>query len=145
MKGWTEDATEHEYDAAGVFLDLLLPKEVTAATLSLLRRAPIEHRQAKDLLRASGLDALPVDNPKVAAKLRKLESGKRLAPVLLVRGNLLHGSHLIIADGFHRICAGMALKPGTLIPCKLVDLPVERAVSTVSGGTSKGRLSTARQ
>ena len=70
-----------------------------------LQKAPLERRQAKDLLRASGLDLLPTDNAHVAADLAKVKRCESLSPVLLVRGEMRRGLPLTIADGYHRVCA----------------------------------------
>lgn len=126
VPGWSAEPGEHEYEAAYCFLTLVMREEEAHETVQALREAPVVAREAKDLLRASGLDSVPADNRKVAKKLRKLEAGIPLAPVLLVRGRLEDGTHLTIADGFHRICAAMARAPGACIPTKLVDLPSVR-------------------
>jgi hypothetical protein len=85
-----------------------------------LRAAPVTHRKAKDLLRASALPALPTDNPHVAKDLKKVEAGERLSPVLLVRGRLSTTTPLTIADGYHRICASYHLDEDADIPCRIV-------------------------
>lgn len=63
---------------------------------------PQQFRKAKDLLRASGLPLLPRDNYHVSRDLEKIEIGEYLSPLLCVAGNF---SPLIVADGYHRICA----------------------------------------
>jgi hypothetical protein len=46
--------------------------------------------------------------------------GKQLSPVLLVRGTL--GAYpLVIADGYHRVCAAYHTDENAEVPCKLVD------------------------
>jgi hypothetical protein len=62
---------------------------------------------------------LPVDNPHVAADLRKIAAGKPLSPVLLVRGDLATGRAAQIADGYHRVCASYHTDENTDIPCRL--------------------------
>jgi len=49
-------------------------------------------------------------------------SGQRLSPVLLVRGQAKKGLPLLVADGYHRICASYHLNENADIPCRLVDL-----------------------
>jgi hypothetical protein len=46
------------------------------------------------MLRASGLQLLSPDNPHVAADLTKVKDNKALSPVLLIRGDLTHGTTL---------------------------------------------------
>ena len=78
------------------------------------------YKKAKDLLRASRLALLPVDNPHVAADLAKIKKGKQLSPILLVRGELANGVALQIADGYHRVCASYHTDENTDIPVKIV-------------------------
>jgi hypothetical protein len=77
---------------------------------------------AKDILRASGLDAVPPSDPRVAKKVKRIGAGRKLAPALLIRGRLQENGPLVVADGFHRICAAKASKSGATVACKLVDL-----------------------
>lgn len=93
------------------------------ALVTAFRSAPTTHQKAKDILRASGLALLDVTNPHVAADLRKIDDGKDLSPVLVVRGDLLTGRHAIVADGYHRVCASYHTDENTDIPLRLVDPP----------------------
>ena len=81
------------------------------------------HFKAKDILRSSGLALLPADDQHVAADIAKVKAGKRLSPVLLVRGALARGFPLQIADGYHRVCASYHLGENNDIPCRIVGLP----------------------
>ncbi|HEY2427521.1 MAG TPA: hypothetical protein VGI06_01225 [Acidimicrobiales bacterium] len=119
---WTAEPEDHDYPAAQNYLSLLLPEEAAADVVARLRVAPIVHRQAKDLLRASGLAALPPENVHVAKDLKKVAAGRPLSPVLLVRGDLAAGVALTIADGYHRICASHHLEEDADIPCRMVGL-----------------------
>lgn len=69
---------------------------------------------AKDILRASGLPLLPVDNFHVAGDLDKIRADKPMSPVLLVAGH--HGLPLVIADGYHRVCAAYHHDENAMIP-----------------------------
>jgi hypothetical protein len=105
--------------AARRFLTLVCPAAHAARLVRTMRHArPVSHA-AKDLLRASGLLLLPQDDAQVAADLKRIRKGKPLAPVLLVQGDLLHGSLLIVADGYHRICAACHFDEDAPISCLL--------------------------
>jgi len=52
-----------------------------------------------------------------------VKGGKRLSPVLLVRGALERGFPLQIADGYHRVCASYHLGENNDIPCRIAELP----------------------
>ncbi|HKN38384.1 MAG TPA: hypothetical protein VJ456_04645 [Acidimicrobiia bacterium] len=120
---WMDEPEEHDYPAAGDYLTLLLDPAAAEAVVAALEKAPLVHRKAKDLLRASGLPLLPADNAHVARDLKKVEDGRKLSPVLLVRGDLARGTPLVVADGYHRICASYHLDENADIPCRLAELP----------------------
>jgi hypothetical protein len=120
---WKDEPDEHDYPAASDFLSLLLDPAMVAVVVAGLQAAPVVHRKAKDLLRASGLALLGSDNRHVARDLDKVHNGAELSPVLLVRGDVRAGRHLVVADGYHRICASYHLDENTDIPCQIADLP----------------------
>lgn len=117
---WMDRPEEHDYPAAYDYLSLLMSDKAAAALVARLRKAPLIRRKAKDILRASALELLPRDNPHVARDLKKLRRGKPLSPVLLVRGDTARGLPLIIADGYHRICASRHVDENAPIPCRMV-------------------------
>jgi hypothetical protein len=119
---WKKDPEDHDFPAAASYLALLAGPVEIAALIDLLRAAPSRQCKAKDILRASGLPLLPVDNPHVASDLHKIASGKPLSPVLLVRGDLASGRPAQIADGYHRVCASYHRDENTDIPCRLAVL-----------------------
>jgi hypothetical protein len=121
---WKSEPDEHDYPAATDYLSLVLRPDFVAPIVDALRAAPLMHRKAKDLLRASGLRLLPTDNPHVAHDLAKVKAGEMLSPVLLVRGDLSSPAPLVIADGYHRVCASYHLDENADIPCRLVDRPL---------------------
>ena len=122
---WQDDPDEHDYPAAAAYLSLIHPPAEVKRVVGALQKARLERRQAKDLLRASGLDLLPSDNAHVAADLAKVKRGESLSPVLLVRGEMRRGVPLTIADGYHRVCASYHLDENADIPCHLADLVAE--------------------
>jgi hypothetical protein len=120
---WKTDPDAHDYPAAQDYLTLVMSPAAAAGLVEALKNAPLFHRAAKDLLRASGLALLPENNFHVAKDLNKVKKGQLLSPVLLVAGDASRGAHLTIADGYHRICASWYLNEDETIPCRLVDLP----------------------
>jgi hypothetical protein len=122
---WTSEPEERIYASAGNFLSLLFAEADVTALLGRLRGADTVHREAKDLLRAAGLRLLSADDPHVAHDLKRVGRGDPLQPVLLVRGSAREGRSLVVADGYHRICASYHLEEDAEIPCRLVALPPE--------------------
>lgn len=120
---WQDQPEEHDFPAASDYLSLVAPADEVAKVVEALRSADTVHRKAKDLLRASRLGLLPADNVHVKKDLAKVGAGKRLSPVLLVRGRGDKGVPLTVADGYHRICASHHLDEDADVPCRLVAWP----------------------
>ena len=120
---WKPEPDDHDYPAAHDYLSLVLPEQLAKHLVDVLKDAPLDHRKAKDLLRASNLPLLADTNPHVTKDLQKVKSGDRLSPVLLVRGDASRGAPMVIADGYHRVCASYHLDEDAAIPCRLVGLP----------------------
>jgi len=120
---WQQSPEDHDFPAAADYLSLVFPERLAASIADELRSAPTITRKAKDLLRASRLTLLGVENVHVAKDLKKVDQGELLSPVLLVRGRAALGTALIVADGYHRICASYHLDEDADIPCRLVDAP----------------------
>ena len=119
---WKSEPEAHDYPAAASYLSLVADPDTVELLVDRLKASSIVHYKAKDILRASRLEILPADNVHVAKDIAKVKSGKALSPVLLVRGDLLHGVPLQVADGYHRVCASYRLDEDTDIPCRIVGL-----------------------
>src|SRR5262249_29420109 len=104
---WLDQPEDHDYPAAASYLSLLKPQEAVAALVQLLRAAPVVTFKAKDIFRASGLSLLGVSNAHVDRDREKIRARKALSPLLLVRDSE-HG-RVVIADGYHRMCAVYSL------------------------------------
>ena len=102
---WKDRPENGDFLAAQKFLELQFPTTVARRCIQQARRTPCLEQVAKDLLRASGLELVPADDAHVAADLKKIRKGKPLSPIILVQGNLSQGRPLVIADGYHRVCA----------------------------------------
>ena len=118
---WLDQPEDKDFLAAANYLSLLFADADTAAIVEELRVAPPIRREASDLLRASRLELLAETDPVVKKNLKKVRGGDRLSPVLLVRGRV--AKPLIVADGYHRICASYYLDEDVEISCRLADSP----------------------
>jgi hypothetical protein len=122
---WKDEPEEHDYPAAASYLSLIHPPDKVRRLVVALKEAPLERREAKDLLRSSGLPLLPLENAHVAADQAKVKRGEQLSPVLLIRGDVTKGIPLTIADGYHRVCASYHIDENADIPCHLADFPAQ--------------------
>ena len=113
---WLDEPEEHNYPAAEEYLTLIFSKESARGMVDRLRRQNVRYFKAKDIFRASGLNHAGISNQQVEKTLDKIEDGKKLSPVLLVRAL----NSLIIADGYHRVCAVYSHDQDVKIPCKIV-------------------------
>ncbi len=116
--GWFDNAEEQDYPAALSYLTLIFDPTRAKEHVRRLRSAPVSTFKAKDIFRASGLSLLGVSNSHVARDRKKILAGNQLSPLLLVR-NAEHAS-VIIADGYHRLCAVYTFNEDAVIPCKIV-------------------------
>jgi hypothetical protein len=116
---WLGEPEAHDYDAAADYLSLLADADTVGKTVSGLKAAKPMLRKAKDILRAADLALLPDTNLRVKGDLDKIRAGRKLSPILLVRGNGPKGVQLQIADGYHRVCASYLTDENTDIPCHL--------------------------
>lgn len=118
---WLDEPEAHDFDAAADFLSMIADPASVAKTVAALKSAKPLYRKAKDILRAAQLTLLPESNLHVRTDLAKISDGKRLSPILLVRGQVLAGVPLQVADGYHRVCASYLTDENTAIPCRLVS------------------------
>ncbi len=118
---WQDEPEEKDFLAAANYLSLLFADREVASIVEELRNAPAIRREASDLLRASRLELLSETDPVVKKNLKKVAGGDQLSPVLLVRGRA--SDPMIVADGYHRICASYYLDENIKISCRLVDSP----------------------
>lgn len=114
---WLDEPEEHDYPAAVSYLSLIYNEETAGTFVKKLRSAPIAQFKAKDIFRASGLSLLGISNAHVEKDRQKITSGQKLSPLLLVRDST--NGKVIIADGYHRLCAVYDFDEDALIPCKI--------------------------
>ena len=115
---WLEDVEEHDYPAAESYLRLIYDDKKASKIVKTLRKAEIVEFKAKDIFRASSLSLLGVSNSHVEKDSKKISKGTALSPLLLVRDPSL--GKVVIADGYHRMCAIYLVNEDALIHCKIV-------------------------
>jgi hypothetical protein len=115
---WLPDVEKHDYAAAESYLSLLFKADQVASMIKGLRNSPIVPFKAKDIFRASQLSLLGVSNSHVEEDRKKIRKGQGLSPLLLVR-NAATGT-VVIADGYHRLCAVYEFDEDAMIRCKIV-------------------------
>jgi hypothetical protein len=115
---WLKQPEDHDYPAALSYLALIFDEEKATMYVNKLRQAPISEFKAKDIFRASGLSSLGISNAHVEKDQKKIQSGRELSPLLLIRDSV--NGKVIIADGYHRLCAIYSFGEDAIIPCKIV-------------------------
>jgi hypothetical protein len=118
-KLWKAKPAAKDFAAAESYLTLVGTSAQAKAAVQRLRRSRTVQHEAKDLLRASGLPLLSRDESQVDQDLKHLEKGKPLSPVLLLQGSLALGHLLVIADGYHRVCAAYYYDEDEPIACRI--------------------------
>ncbi len=115
---WLKKPEPHNYPAAESYLGLLYDDARVTKLVQRLRRAPVRRFKAKDIFRASGLSLLGVSNEHVEKDRKKIRAGKPLSPLLLVRDEAR--GRVVIADGYHRLCAVYSFDEDAEIPSQIV-------------------------
>jgi hypothetical protein len=115
---WLDKPEAHDYPAAGSYLSLIYDPRTTKALVTKLKRAPIVEYKSKDIFRASALPLLPLSNVHVKQDEKKIMARRALSPLLLVRDPA--NGRVVIADGYHRLCAVYAFDEDVVVPCKIV-------------------------
>jgi len=115
---WLAAPETHDYPAALSYLNLNYDDRRARRFVAALKAAPVVEFKAKDIFRASGLSLLGTSNSHVEKNRRKIKIGEKLSPVLLVRDS--KNGKVVIADGYHRVCAVYTFDEDALVPCKIV-------------------------
>lgn len=115
---WLNEPEAHNYPAALSYLSLIYDDKTATRYVDSLKQAVISEFKAKDIFRASSLSLLGISNTQVKKNQQKIQSGNRLSPILLVRDSV--NGKVIVADGYHRLCAIYTYDEDAVIPCKIV-------------------------
>jgi hypothetical protein len=112
---WLKEVADHDYDAATSYLSLKYGDKQAGLIAGRIRKAGLTSRRANDILRATGLTALPLSDPGVRRDLLKLLNGEKLSPVLVYDKD--PGAD--IADGYHRVSLAYNIDPFMDVPLKM--------------------------
>jgi hypothetical protein len=115
---WLNEPEKHNYPAALSYLCLLYDEKAASTYIEQLQLGPIVEFKAKDIFRASGLSLLGISNIHIEKNRQKIESGHSISPLLLIRSSI--NGRVIVADGYHRLCAIYSYDEDAVIPCKIV-------------------------
>jgi len=117
---WKQRPENTDYEAALDYLSLQFTRSTARGLAAKARRAPCIEHIAKDLLRASDLPLLGVDEKHVAQDLKRIHKGKPISPIIVIQGDLTKNRPLVIADGYHRVCAACHADEDALVAVVLV-------------------------
>ncbi len=115
---WLKEPEDHDYPAALSYLSLIYDEGTATKMVDDLKKGSVSQFKAKDIFRASSLSLLGVSNSHVNKDRKKIKKGISLSPILLVRDR--SNGKLVIADGYHRMCAVYSFDEDAIIPCKII-------------------------
>ena len=115
---WLADVEEHDYPAAESYLCILYNEDKVADIITCFRNAAIVQFKAKDVFRATQLSLLGVSNLHVEKDRKKIQKEISLSPLLLLRDEA--NCKVVIADGYHRLCAIYGFDEDAWIRCKII-------------------------
>jgi hypothetical protein len=115
---WLDKPEDHDYPAARSYLNLIYDDKHCNQFVAALKTAPVVQFKSKDIFRAARLPLLDKTNSHVAKDRDMIKDGDKLSPILLVRDSV--NGKVVIADGYHRLCAVYSFDEDAVIPCKIV-------------------------
>ena len=115
---WLNKPQKHDYPAAASYLSLVMDLPAAENAAEKLKKTEMTEFAAKDIFRASGLSLLGISDSHVEKDRAQIARNEKLSPLLLYRDKA--NGKLIIADGYHRLCAVYKFDEDATIPCKIV-------------------------
>jgi disulfide oxidoreductase YuzD len=115
---WLSDVEKGDFAAAKSYLGLLFGDNQVKKMVAKLKHAEIVRFKAKDIFRASRLSLLGISNSHIEKDREKIQRRQGLSPLLLVRDE--RNGKVVIADGYHRLCAIYEVDEDAVIHCKIV-------------------------
>ena len=115
---WLPEPEDQDYTAADSYLRLIYADDKVAKKIAKLKTATVVQFKAQDIFRASQLSLLGVSNSHVERDRKKITDVASLSPLLLVRDE--DNGKVVIADGYHRLCAVYGFNEDALIHCKII-------------------------
>jgi hypothetical protein len=115
---WLREPEDHNYPAALSYLNLIYDEQIASHYVEKLKTEAMTEFKAKDIFRSSQLSLLGVSNAHVEKDQKKIKQGMDLSPLLLVRDT--NNGKVVVADGYHRLCAVYTYDEDAVIPCKIV-------------------------
>ena len=115
---WLSKPVTQDYAAATSYLSLLYDNKKAVKLVDKLRSAVMSEFKSKDIFRASRLPLLGLDNSHVLKDKKKIALKEKMSPILLVRDS--KNGKVIIADGYHRMCAVYYYDEDAIIPCQII-------------------------
>lgn len=115
---WATEPKASNYPAAFSYLKLVYSEKKAFSLVRQLKKAKMTSFKAKDIFRASGLSLLGISNGHVMKFQRKIKDKEEISPILLVRDS--KHNKVIVADGYHRLCATYTHNEDEIVPCRIV-------------------------
>ena len=115
---WLSEPEKQDYVAAVSYLSLIFDETQAKLFADKLKKVDVVEFKSKDIFRASSLSLLGISNKHVNSDIKKIQNEISLSPILLVRNS--KNGKVIIADGYHRLCAVYSQDEDALIPCKII-------------------------
>jgi hypothetical protein len=115
---WLSKPEKQDYPAAFSYLSLIFDEAHVKLLVGKLKKSVTVQFKSKDIFRASSLSLLGISNKHVKKDLKKIRKEISLSPLLLVRDQT--NGKVIIADGYHRLCAVYSLDEDAIIPCRII-------------------------
>lgn len=115
---WLKKPAKRDYPAALSYLSLILKPQAAKKAVNELKRAKMSLFAAKDIFRASAVPMLGSGDSHVEKYRSQIKHRQPISPLLLCRDPRL--GKVVIADGYHRLCAVYTFDEAAEIPCRII-------------------------
>ena len=115
---WLDKPAKHDYPAALAYLHLIFKPRAAQIAVNKMKRARMAEYAAKDIFRASAVPMLGRGDSHVERYRSQIKRKQPISPLLLCRDPRL--GKLIIADGYHRLCAVYTFDEAANVLCKII-------------------------
>ena len=115
---WSDEPANSNYPSALSYLSLIFDVDKAEEIVDRMLKVEMSEFKARDIFRASGLPLLGISQHQIQRNYQKMKLDEELSPLLLVRDK--ENRKVIVADGYHRLCAVYHYHDDAIIPCKIV-------------------------
>ena len=117
---WSKKGELADFAAAQKYLALLTSDAKAKALVAPCAKRSLSNTRRRTCCGRRNCRSCRAYDPHVDEDLKRIEKEKSLPQVLLIRGDMGRSLPLVVADGYHRICAVIYFDESAPVSCRIV-------------------------